>query len=369
MLADLKAVAELGWIAGCGVLLCALSCFVGHAGPARAVRLPAQRDGAAILPLARGARNTAAAGCPRLMRRPRLVLAVSALVHARARLFRLAHPLRSQPAQPAIARARFGPLAAQDDRANRRRATATPSAITNTPEEALALKARYEQLPEREPRHRGRVADPARPEAQARDACTTSSSGCASCRRAAPSSSTMCPTPTSLVRAADRAARRHRAWQQTRPSAFLAELNDDLAAPATRGLRRTTPASSASACSDFQMRIGADLMDDLHRLRDVATPAADHARRPADEPARALRRQLRQMAAARSSPRNACGNTKPARRSSRQVQTVDSEATGKPFTTLEGLKAMRRLPLGRRLRPHRHGDRPAARLRHRSSTR
>src|SRR5690606_35681308 len=27
MLADFKAVAELGWIAGCGVLLCALACF------------------------------------------------------------------------------------------------------------------------------------------------------------------------------------------------------------------------------------------------------------------------------------------------------------------------------------------------------
>src|SRR5258708_14235083 len=27
MLADLKAVSELGWIAGCGVLLCSLSCF------------------------------------------------------------------------------------------------------------------------------------------------------------------------------------------------------------------------------------------------------------------------------------------------------------------------------------------------------
>ena len=28
MLADLKAVAELGWIAGSGVILCALSCFI-----------------------------------------------------------------------------------------------------------------------------------------------------------------------------------------------------------------------------------------------------------------------------------------------------------------------------------------------------
>ena len=27
MLADFQAVAELGWIAGCGVLLCALACF------------------------------------------------------------------------------------------------------------------------------------------------------------------------------------------------------------------------------------------------------------------------------------------------------------------------------------------------------
>src|SRR5579871_6974167 len=27
MLADFRAVAELGWIAGCGVLLCALACF------------------------------------------------------------------------------------------------------------------------------------------------------------------------------------------------------------------------------------------------------------------------------------------------------------------------------------------------------
>ena len=80
MLADLTAVSELGWIAGSGVLLCALSCFV--VTPALLAifdfRVRARQANDQILSLAdhQEARRD---WLPALMRRPRWVLALSAL--------------------------------------------------------------------------------------------------------------------------------------------------------------------------------------------------------------------------------------------------------------------------------------------------
>ena len=67
MLADFKAVAELGWIAGSGVLLCALSCFIVM--PAlltifdSAASEASRRRGSAILSLQEHPGAIAAPGC------------------------------------------------------------------------------------------------------------------------------------------------------------------------------------------------------------------------------------------------------------------------------------------------------------------
>ena len=92
----------------------------------------------------------------------------------------------------------------------------------------------------------------------------------------------------------------------------------------------------------------------LHAGADHAWPTCPHSCASATSASRA-------NGCCASSARNACGTT------SRcdfvaQIRTVDPDATGKPFTTLEGLAACKRLPVGRPVRPHRHGDRPAARF-------
>src|SRR5439155_6958087 len=71
MLADFQAVAELGWIAGCGVLLCALACFTVL--PALLMLLDRRPDGERGARLSfRAARDT---WLPALARHPRWVVA------------------------------------------------------------------------------------------------------------------------------------------------------------------------------------------------------------------------------------------------------------------------------------------------------
>src|SRR5204862_2848218 len=77
MFADFKAVAELGWIAGCGVLLCALACFTVL--PAMVMLLDGRRELAgdrSVLPLPpeREPITPPPLWLPGLARRPRWVL-------------------------------------------------------------------------------------------------------------------------------------------------------------------------------------------------------------------------------------------------------------------------------------------------------
>ena len=94
MFADFQAVAELGWIAGCGVLLCAFACFTvlpailvlfdkrrdvsAHSGP-----MPAQENNVPTILTFRAATGNGDLGpdatwLPRLGKRPRLVLVLAA---------------------------------------------------------------------------------------------------------------------------------------------------------------------------------------------------------------------------------------------------------------------------------------------------
>ncbi len=88
MFADFQAVAELGWIAGCGVLLCAFACFtvlpalvtLFDKRPAPGFKQESDSGPAMILPFSVAAAD--ATWLPVLCQRPRLVLGLSVLVIA-----------------------------------------------------------------------------------------------------------------------------------------------------------------------------------------------------------------------------------------------------------------------------------------------
>ena len=92
--------------------------------------------------------------------------------------------------------------------------------------------------------------------------------------------------------------------------------------------------------SEFEVRLKGDLAEDLHRLRDVSTPAPITL----DD----LPPALRERYVGRSGKWLLCVFAKdclwdygPLEHFTRQVQTVDPDATGKPFGTVEGLRALR----------------------------
>ena len=101
-------------------------------------------------------------------------------------------------------------------------------------------------------------------------------------------------------------------------------------------------ATVRGALAGIRQQLAGDLAEDLHRLREVATPHADHAGRSAARPARPLRRPATANGCCASSPSESLWEF-PRRWSSspNKSTTVDPTATGKPFGTVEGLRAMK----------------------------
>ena len=92
--------------------------------------------------------------------------------------------------------------------------------------------------------------------------------------------------------------------------------------------------------SDFERRLKGDLSADLHRLRDVATPAPITL----DDLPPALRERYVGKSGkwlVRAFSKDDLWNYAPLQNFVEQVRTVDPDATGKPFGTLEGLDAMK----------------------------
>ena len=149
MFADLKAVSELGWIAGCGVLLCGLACFT--VVPAllsildyRVHPKPAADDMILSLQEHREARREWLAW---LMKRPRWVVGVCAAVTLILGVYALRIPydhnlLNMQAASMESVQWEKTLMEHMSD--------SSWYAVnwTTTPEEALALKAKFEKLPE-----------------------------------------------------------------------------------------------------------------------------------------------------------------------------------------------------------------------------
>ena len=123
MLADFKAVAELGWIAGCGVLSVRHVVLHRHAGPARDPRLPLRRqtlNGRRRIcrcgSRGRARRLAAAADAP-----PGLVIGVSAGVTVVLGLLRAPESITTTTCSTCRRQTRIGQVGAQDPHRTHRR--------------------------------------------------------------------------------------------------------------------------------------------------------------------------------------------------------------------------------------------------------
>ncbi len=113
----------------------------------------------------------------------------------------------------------------------------------------------------------------------------------------------------------------------------LKELQDQI--PLTAG-----PGVADLRLQEFDQRMTEDLAEDLHRLRAVANPAPITLE---DIPTPLRERQVGQSGRwlLRVFARDCLWDFEPLEHFTRVVRTVDAEATGKPFGTVEGLKAMK----------------------------
>jgi hopanoid biosynthesis associated RND transporter like protein HpnN len=363
ILADFKAVAELGWIAGCGVLLCALACFTVL--PALLMlfdrRFPRMQDeggrmdedtldSSFILHPASFQRGW----LPRLTARPRWIIGAGAaltLLMAAFAVGRLSYDHNLLHFQARDLDAVKWEMTLIEHTAG---ASWHALSYVDTQEEALALKARYEQRPdvvsrvvevaslvptdqERKIKQlddiqnrlsnlppRGKVIHSLLPSST--EALTHAVADLLDRidRRVA-----ILDTPVEAVGgSAEEEPPPLEKLLQTR----LAGLHDSLTRLPPQGVR--------DRLRTFEQRLTSDLAEDLYGLRDVATP------RPItlDDVPPALRERyigrngkwlLRVFA------KESLWDYEPLEQFCRQIQEVDPNATGKPFTTVEGLRAMK----------------------------
>lgn len=335
ILADFKAVAELGWIAGCGVLLCAFACFTVL--PAL-LMLFDRRDLAAgpVLSLEAVRPDT---WLPAVVRRPRRVLAWGALVlvglGSCAFWIRYDHNLLHLQAQN-LESVRWEMTLIQHTSG----ASWHALSVCDSPEAALALKARYEQLP-----GVSRVVEAATllPAQQTEKIPLLAEVGRR--LRNLPPRGAVIPHLRPSARDTARAA----AGLRARLLALRCGPGDDkLLAELQRRLKDleeqisfiAEPQTVDFRLQDFDQRMTGDLADDLYRLRDVATPAPIAM---ADLPAGLRHRYVSPSGKwlVRVFAKDCLWEFGPLEQFTRDIAQVDPEATGKPFTTVAGLKAMK----------------------------
>lgn len=344
MLADFRAVAELGWIAGWGVLFCAAGCFTVL--PAM-IRLTDRRGLLAPLAVVKAngqsepvyaPKMSTKTWLPELNTRPRWVLAAVGLLLMIGAFFgwRVGYDHNLLDMQAAGLES----VAWEHELIN---ATAGASwhtaSIAKTPAQAMALKARYEQLP-----GVSRVVEVASliPEQQEQKLDAVADVN----RRLIhlPAIGQSITPLTSPARDAQKEA--NLLLGALKPQAPLSKH------PVIRELvqelehMRDHPIFSDSGTAKerlqlIETRLISDLVADLHRLREVATP------RPvtmADLPPALRERYVGQSGAwlVEAYAKENLWDIAPLEAFVSQVRTVDAEATGKPFGTLEGLRSMQR---------------------------
>jgi hopanoid biosynthesis associated RND transporter like protein HpnN len=339
MLADLKAVSELGWIAGSGVLLCALSCFV--VTPALLAIFdfrvrPRQANDQMILSIEdhRAARRE---WLPALMHRPRWVIGASAFVTLLLAGCALGidydHNLLNMQA-PQMESVQWEKTLLEH--------TADSSwyavSWTTTPEEALALKAKYEQLPgvskvetlaSAVPCDQERKLELLRDIQQRLKRLPTRGE---IVEHGIPNLDDIAQSGTRLVNTLARLQKEQANEALGRCEASVRNL---LAVIARHDREQTQ-----YQLKQYEELMTRDLATNLHVLRDASTPAPIAL---TDLPESLRERNIGKNGKwlLRIFSKQCLWNFEPLEEFVNQVRTIDAEATGKPFTTLEGLKAMR----------------------------
>lgn len=342
MLADFRAVAELGWIAGCGVMFCAVACLTVL--PAL-IRLSDRRG--LLAPLAvidgDGARRPVfppekndQAWLPAVARRPRLVMAcgLAATLVAVSFIGRVDydHNLLNMQAE--------GLDSVKWEReliANTAGASWHTCSVGATAEGALALKRRLEQLPEV-----GRVVEVASliPQEQERKLPTVSDIGRR--LRHLPSSDAGIEPFTPSAREVQKEASLLLGALQPQAKRSRQSLFGELVSALETLRDHPQFMNSAVAHAHlrlFDRRLVADLIADLYRLRGVATAQPIRL----DDLPRALRERYVGATGkflVEAYAKDDVWEIEPLERFVAKIRSVDPNATGKPFGTLEGLQSM-----------------------------
>jgi hopanoid biosynthesis associated RND transporter like protein HpnN len=363
MLADFQAVAELGWIAGCGVLLCALACFTVLPSLLMLFDRRDRVDGGrwtvdgerVILSLSTVHRPppTRDGWLSRLTARPGWVVAsgvVLTVALAGAAYQRLGYDHNLLHLQAADLDAVKWEMTLIDHTAG---ASWHSLSILDTPEQARALKARYEAMtdvvsrvvevaslvpPDQDRKllqlrdvqerlkklpERGKVIHHLPPSVEGLRADVAGILAKMTVQLAS-------RADWSEVGEAEEAGAGPPLERRLREG--LTELHQALGDPDRVALK--------TRLEEFERRLTMDLAEDLHRLRDVSTPTAITL---ADVPPALRERYVSPNGKwlLRVFARRSLWDYQPLEEFCRQMQAVDPNATGKPFTTVEGLRAMK----------------------------
>jgi hopanoid biosynthesis associated RND transporter like protein HpnN len=331
MLADFQAVAELGWIAGSGVLLCAVACFTVM--PALLVVTDRRRVvGMSVVP-----ESSQAAWLPLLARKPRLVicmsLALTIIVGYSAFKVHYDHNLLHLQA--------YGLESVQwEQKLIDRTAGASWHALSSTTsqQEALVLKARFEQLPEV-----ARVVELASliPLDQGRKKEHLADIQFR-LRRLPEQGKTIphaFPDPGDLKTEVSVLVGQLQPLADVSPEPLLHDLRRSLVALRDK-IDEVSPLVAKVRLQEFEQFMTGDLIQDLHRLRAASKPGEITL---ADIPPEFRDRYYSPNGKwlLRVFGKASLWEFGPLEHFCRVIQTVDSEATGKPFTTLEGLRGMK----------------------------
>jgi hopanoid biosynthesis associated RND transporter like protein HpnN len=329
MLADFKAVAELGWIAGWGVFFCAISCIVLM--PALLVILEQQQIGdRRRLPSAEGSNrtiiNVPRLWLPALSSRPRLVLigggVLLVVCGVTSTHLKYDHNLLNLQS-PGLDSVQW------EHKLITKAAGVTWDAlsIAHSRQQVLDLKAKYEALPEV-----SRVVEVATliPEQQDSKLPIVQA-----IHQQLSQFSTDHSTPAPVASLS----------HTTRQLAIkLAELADDDTLLSAAAKRLATTIDSTSDVSErlrvFDLQMVADLARELTHLKSVSHPARITE---TDIPRELGERYIGSNGEflVRAFARDSLWDYEALARFTTAVTTVDPEATGKAFRTLEGLRQMK----------------------------
>ena len=342
VLADFQAVAELGWIAGCGVLLCALACFTVL--PALLMLFDRRHlSGRSNMILAFPG-SSDVSWLPSLARRPWGIvaggLAMLGILAVCATRVTYDHNLLHLQAQN-LESVQWEMTLIQDTAG----ASWHAVSIADSREKALELKAKYEKLPEVS--RVVEVATLAPPDqekklpllADIQDSLRTLPERYKTIAHDLPNNKQLRAELTALVA---RLPASSMADGSGSP-ALLVSLRQTLQGLLDRlpsGDDKAAAVAASKQLKVFEEKLTGDLSEDLHRLREVSTPQ-EIALSDLPEVLRERYVSPHGKWLLRVFAKDGLWDFAPLEHFTKVVRAVDPEATGKPFGTVEGLIAMK----------------------------